>query len=101
GTEDFRRAMEAESGAPLKRFFERWIYESALPKVKLGYRVDGADVVVQLEQVGEVLFDVPVTVTLQYADRKPADVVVPVTDRTAEKRVPLAGALRGAEFNKE
>ena len=42
----------------------------------------------------------PVTVTLQYADRKPVDVVVPVTARTVEHRIPLAGTLRGIEFNK-
>ena len=28
GTDDFRRAMEAESGRSLDRFFERWIYGS-------------------------------------------------------------------------
>ena len=43
----------------------------------------------------------PVTVTLQYADRKPVDVVVPVTDRIVELRVPLDGALRGVEVSKD
>jgi aminopeptidase N len=92
--------MEAEARRPLDRFFERWIYGSTLPKLKLGYRVDGKDVVLHVEQIGE-LFDVPVTVTLQYADRKSVDVVVPVTERAVEMRVPLAGTLRGVEFNKD
>ena len=35
GTEDFERAMEAESGRVLDRFFERWIYGSGIPRVKL------------------------------------------------------------------
>ena len=76
------------------------IYGATLPKVKLAYRVEGNEVVVSVEQIGDV-FDVPVTVTLQYADRKPVDVVVVATDRTTEKRVPLAGVLRGIEFNKD
>ena len=53
-----------------------------------------------IDQVGE-LFDVPVTVTLQYADRTSADVLVPVTDRSVDLRVPLAGALRTAEIGKD
>ena len=100
GTEDFRRAMEQETGRPLERFFERWIYGSTLPKLTFSYRVDGADVVLHVEQTGD-LFDVPVTVTLQYASRKPVDVIVPVTDRSVDMRVPLAGTLRSAEISKD
>jgi aminopeptidase N len=100
GTEDFRAAMEAETTVALDRFFERWIYGSTLPKLKLGYRVEGNEVVLHVDQLGEV-FDVPVTVTLQYADRKPEDVIVRVTDRSVDMRVPLAGVLRGIVFNKD
>ena len=38
GTDDFRAAMEAETGRPLERFFERWIYGSTLPRLKFSYR---------------------------------------------------------------
>jgi len=57
-------------------------------------------VVLRVEQVGE-LFDVPLTIALQYADRKPVDVLVPVTDRIVEQRVPLAGVLRGIDVSKD
>jgi hypothetical protein len=100
GTEGLCDAMEAETGVPLERFFERWIYGSTLPKVKLTYRVEGADVVIRLEQIGEV-FDVPVTVSLQYADRKSSDVLIPLMEAVLETRVPLAGTLRGAEISKD
>jgi hypothetical protein len=100
GTEDFRGAMEYASSRPLERFFQQWIYGSTIPKVKVGYRVEGTDVVLRVEQIGEV-FDVPVTITLQYADRKTADVVVRVTERVVEQRVPLAGTLRGIEISKD
>ena len=100
GTEDFRAAMEAEADRPLERFFERWIYGATLPRLRFGYRTEGADLVLHVEQVGE-LFDVPLTMTVQYADRKAVDLVVPVTDRVADMRVPLAGVLRSVDVSKE
>ena len=100
GTEDFRLAMEAESKRPLERFFERWIYGSTLPTVKFSHRVDGDAVVLHVEQIGE-LFDFPLTVTLQYAGKPPVEVIVPVTDRTVDMRVALAGTLRGVNINKD
>jgi hypothetical protein len=100
GTIDFRAAMERESGRSLERFFDRWIFGSTLPKLKVGYHVEGAEVVIHVEQTGE-LFDVPVTISLQYADRKPVDVTVLVTDRAVDQRVPLEGVLRGIEIGKD
>jgi aminopeptidase N len=92
--------MEAETGMSLERFFERWIYGSTLPKLKVGYRTEGSDVILQVEQIGEI-FDVPLTIELQYADRKPVEVLMAVTDRTVEKRVPLGGVLRGIDVSKD
>lgn len=100
GTVDFQAAMERESGRSLSRFFEQWIDGSTLPRLNFSYRVDGGSVVLHLDQVGE-LFDVPVTVTLQYTDRAAADVLVPVTDRSVDLRVPLAGTLRAADISKD
>src|SRR6185436_3537877 len=74
GTEDWRKAMETETGRPLDRFSERGVYGTALPKLKFSYRIEGSEVVLHVEQIGE-LFDEPVTITLQYADKKPVDVV--------------------------
>jgi hypothetical protein len=104
GTDDLRRAMEAESGLKLERFFEQWIYGSTLPHLKFTSRVDrgatGDELVMRFEQVGD-LFDIPVTVTLQYDDRRTADIVVPVTERTVEKRVALHGTLRSVDVSKD
>jgi peptidase M1-like protein len=100
GTEDFRAAMEEETGRPLDRFFERWVYGVTLPRVRFGYRVDGRDVILRIDQSGEI-FDLLLTVTLQYADR-PSDVVrIPVSDQVVELRVPLAGSLRSAEIGRD
>ncbi|HEY7172213.1 MAG TPA: M1 family aminopeptidase [Vicinamibacterales bacterium] len=104
GTDDLRLAMEAESGRSLERFFERWVYNAALPRITFSYRVEtgskGSEAVLRFEQSGE-LFDLPITVTVQYADRKATDVVVPVTDKVVEFRVPLTGPLRTIDVSKD
>ena len=104
GTEDLRHAMEEETGRPLERFFERWIYGSTLPRISFSSRVeslsDRQEAVLRFEQTGDI-FDLPVTIVLQYADRRTVNVVVPVTDRIVEHRVPLEGALRSVEVSKD
>lgn len=104
GTDDLRRAIEAESGQPLDRYFERWIYNSSLPKLAFTYRVEttpaGQEAVLHFEQ-GDEIFDMPVVVTLQFTDRREVTVVVPVTDKTVDYRVPIQGTLRTAEINKD
>ena len=100
GTTDFREAIEIEAGRPLDRFFDQWIFGSTLPRLNVTYQVEGAELLVHVEQLGEI-FDVPVTLTLHYADRQKADVVIAVSDRTVDRRVPLAGALQDVEINKD
>ena len=45
------------------------------------------EVVVQFDQDPKAIFDVPVTVTLQYADGRLQDVLVPVSDAHVERRI--------------
>jgi len=101
GTEDFRAAMEAATGQSLQRFFDRWIYGATLPRLKFSYSVDGGAVALRVEQLGDEGFDLPLVVSLQYSDRKPVEIVIPVNDRTVEKRVPLTGTLRGVDISKD
>jgi aminopeptidase N len=104
GTDDLRAAMEAETGRPLERFFERWIYGSRLPHLRVSYHVEpgtsSQQVIVHIEQIGEV-FDVPLTVTLQYADKREVQVIVPVTERFVDVPIALTGALRGVDISKD
>ena len=57
-------------------------------------------VLLRFEQSGE-LFDLPVTVTLEYGDRPPTDVVAKVTDAVTELRVPIEGRLAGVAVNRD
>jgi aminopeptidase N len=98
GTDDLRKAMEAATKRDLNRFFERWIYDNAIPRLRFSSAVEGNELIVRFDQTGDV-FDIPVTVGVTYADGKTAEFVVPVTEASTEARVPLTGTLRSVEPN--
>jgi hypothetical protein len=100
GTDEFKQAVEIASGRPLDRFFDQWIHGSTLPRLKVNYHVEGSELAVHIEQLGEV-FDVPVTLTLEYADKKKTDVVIAVTEQAVDRRLPLAGPLQDVEINRD
>ena len=100
GTDDFRVAMEKASGRSLEQFFERWIFGSRIPELQFTSRVTGNELHVRFEQKGD-LFDVPVTVTIGYDDGRSENVVVPVTEREAQRTIPLKGSVRTVEANKD
>jgi hypothetical protein len=99
GTEDVKAAFEAESGRQLDRFFNQWIYGSSLPRVKFTYTSEPDAVNVRFEQVGET-FDVPITVTLAYANTS-TDVTLSLSEQTTTRRIPVSGTLRGVYANRD
>ena len=103
GSEDFRLTMEDVSGRDLQRFFERWIYSTALPQITFTSRVEtvasGQVVRLRFEQTGPV-FDLPALVTLTYADGRTRDVLVQVGDRVVEATIALDGTLKAATISK-
>jgi aminopeptidase N len=100
GTDDFRLAMEKAGGQPLTRFFERWIYGSAIPTVHVSSQIEGKQLRVRFEQKGQI-FDIPITVTVNYTDGTTENIVVKVTEAVTERLIPLKGAPRGVEVNKD
>ena len=101
GTEDVERAMEAASGRTLDRFFDRWIYGTATPRIAYRSTISDGAVVVTFEQLGDIVFDLPVTVTLVHADGRTTDVMVPVTDRRIEHRIPTTAPVRQVRVNQD
>ena len=101
GTDDLRRAFEQQSGKSLERFFERWIYNPELPVLRYTSAVEGTDVVVRFEQLTNVLFDVPVTVTVTYVNGKTQEVVVPVTEKQVEHRFRAEAPVRQIQINRD
>jgi hypothetical protein len=104
GTADLRRALEEESGLDLSRFFEMWVLGDGLPQVSVASRVEdrtgGQDVVLQFEQFGAV-FDVPVTVTIERSDNTVTNVLVKLTERRVETRIPVTGTVRRVDVNRD
>jgi aminopeptidase N len=100
-TDDLRQAFETESGMDLGRFFDRWIYESAIPRIGVQQAVGDRDVVVTFTQLQDRLFDLPVTVTLTYEDGRTMEIMVPVTEAVVEHRIPVDGPIRSVEINRD
>jgi hypothetical protein len=101
GTDDFQRAMEAASGRSLDRFFGRWIHGADVPALRYSSTIRPGEVIVQFDQDSRTIFDVPVTVTLQYADGHLQDVLVPISDAHVEQRIPTTGIVRDVQINRD
>jgi hypothetical protein len=101
GTEDLERALEAESGRVLDRFFERWIYGTDIPRIRYSTSVGNGVVNVKFEQAADLVFDLPVTVTVTYANGRTADIVVPVTEAVVERSIPITDLVRQVQVNRD
>ena len=105
GTDALQLAFEIESGRSLGRFFDRWIHDTALPELQFSSHTEttanGEEIVLRFEQLTERLFDLPVSVDLTYRSGEEETVVVPVTDRVTEVRVPARGRVRRVGVNRD
>ena len=101
GTDDFRIAMEkAAGGRPLGRFFDRWIYGSGIPTVRFHWRIAGNEAIVRLEQ-GDEIYDVPLTITIGYANGETEDFILPLTEKGMERHIPVKREVRSIDVNKD
>jgi aminopeptidase N len=101
GTDDLQRAFESVSGRKLDRFFERWIYGTDIPRLTYHVTTRDRSVAIRFEQPADMIFDVPVTVTLSYADGRTQDVVVPVTEARIEQTITASGPVRQVQVNRD
>ncbi len=98
GTDDFRQVMEKAAGRDLTRFFDVWIYGTAIPRVKFASQVSGGEAVLRFEQRADPV-DVPVTIAIVYASGGTEEVIVALADTVTERRLPLKGAVRSITAN--
>jgi aminopeptidase N len=101
GTDDLRRVLEAASGKPLERFFERWIYESGIPTIRFSTIAENGALVVRFEQSGDLTYDLPVTVSVTTTTGRISDVVVPLTESVVEHRITVDGPVRQVQVNRD
>jgi hypothetical protein len=99
GTDDLERALEAESGRTLDRFFERWIYGTDIPRIAFKSTIGDGQVTVRFTQPTDNVFDLPVTVTLTLADGKTREVIVPITEAEVEQTIPVDMPVRRVQVN--
>jgi hypothetical protein len=85
----------------LDRFFERWIYGTDIPHIRYSSTIRSGSVVVRFEQPADLVFDLPVTVTLTYANGRTTDVVIPVTEAIVERSLPTTEAVRQVQVNRD
>ncbi len=101
GTEDLRRAFEAESGRSLETFFRGWIYKQDLPTLTLTWRpMDDARVTIELQQSGDPL-EFPVSVTRVYVDGTEETETVTVSSALTTVERPATRRVRSIEVNRD
>ncbi|MEO5510247.1 MAG: M1 family aminopeptidase, partial [Longimicrobiales bacterium] len=94
GTDDLKKAFEAETAVPLSRFFDRWIQGFTMPEVRLTWRMaDDTHVAVRIEQTGET-FDFPLTLTILHGDGRTEQVPIVVTTPVHDALIPVAAPVR-------
>jgi aminopeptidase N len=98
GTDDFRQIMERAAGRNLQRFFDTWVFGSDIPRIKFTSHLSSTEATVRFEQLDEVV-DAPITVTITYDSGNIESVVVILTDKHAERTIPLKGRVRTIAAN--
>ncbi len=95
GTDDLRAAFAAGTTIPLERFFERWVLGDTLPSVEVRTDLapDRLSAIVRIRQSGEV-FDLPISVIVEFADGATETIVVPVTTQTMEHTIRTTRPIR-------
>jgi hypothetical protein len=94
GTEDFQAAIAAETPIKLDRFFERWIYGFGRPRLHITWHSPDTETsVVRVEQTGDV-FDLPLTVVIQFADGRSETRTLKITDQVHEERLTGKSPIR-------
>ena len=98
GTDDFRAAMEKTSGRDLGRFFDTWVFGSDIPTLKFTSHVTGSDATLRFEEHAEAV-DVPITVTITYADGSSENILFILADKHTERTVRLKGEVKTIAAN--
>jgi aminopeptidase N len=101
GTDDLRVAFEMEAGRSLDRFFDQWIYGTGIPEVRYSSTIVPGMATVTFEQTGDAVFDVPVTVSIVYADGTIVDSVVPVSEQRVDWKLATTRTVKQVQINRD
>ena len=101
GTEDLRASFGGVTDVPLESFFGGWIYGQGIPRIRSNWRAENGGVVLTFEQLGDSVFVLPVTVTIELADRSTRDETIVLDEGTVEVRLPVPGRVRDVKVNSD
>lgn len=92
-TNDLQKALEESSGKSLTLFFEQWIYGARLPDIFARHRVEGGEVVIELEQRQDALWHIPLQVAVETTRGGRESRRIDLAAKKQEVRFRLAGQL--------
>ena len=69
-TRDFQKVAETISGKKLDLFFNQWLYQPGIPKIKAGWKMQGDQVAIDIQQTGKTFFQFPLTIGYYSSDGK-------------------------------
>jgi len=88
---DLEQAMETASGRDLRPLFESWVYGAEPPELVATHRVEGDDIVIEIEQEQARPVDIPLSIAVETSERRERRTVV-LRGRREVVRVPRRGA---------
>jgi hypothetical protein len=62
--------------------------------------VDGNELAVHVDQLAGI-FEMPIMLTVEFADHSKTNLVVPISERSVDRRFPFSSAIRSVEINKD
>jgi aminopeptidase N len=69
-TRDFQKVAENISGKKLDLFFNQWLYQPGIPKIKAGWKMEGNQLKINIQQIGKTDFQFPLTIGYYSTDGK-------------------------------
>jgi aminopeptidase N len=107
-TDDFRKAMEADSGKDLKWFFDQWVYKAGHPELKVRWHYEDGDktVRVAVQQTQKVddqtpLFRLPTTLAITETSGQTRRIPVVIDGPTHEFVIPAANRPKMVQLDPE
>lgn len=88
GSPDFQKVAENVSGKKLDTFFQQWLYQPGLPRLRVKWRFDGDKIRLQVQQLQQPLFQFPLEVAFSGADGRQTIHQVRVSGAVSDFSIP-------------
>jgi aminopeptidase N len=90
-TRDFEKQAEIVSGKELTWFFEQWLYRPGVPEIAVKWKADGKQVKIELKQLQEQIYQLPLELTIILKDGKQQTQKIFLKEKEASIKMDLSG----------